>query len=54
MVSRRQLKNEVKPVIDIRNRAAQDALRNCDYLQVDISGDQIIVQGFMNDESDEN
>lgn len=54
VVSRRQLKNQVKPVIDIRNRAAQDALRNCDYLQVDISGDQIIVQGFMNDESVEN
>lgn len=51
VVSRRQLKNEVKPVIDIRNRAAQEVLRNCDYLQVEISGDQIIVQGYMNDEN---
>lgn len=50
-VSRRQLKDRVKPVIDIRNRSAQEALSECDYLQVEISGDQIIVQGFVKDES---
>ncbi|WP_145949576.1 DNA cytosine methyltransferase [Paenibacillus sp. Y412MC10] len=45
-VSRRVLKNSVKPVIDIRDREALSAFEGCEYLQVDIYGDRVVVQGF--------
>ena len=36
----------LKPVIDIRNMDALKAFDGSDYLQVEIYGDQVIVQGF--------
>jgi DNA (cytosine-5)-methyltransferase 1 len=47
-VSQRRLKKSVKPVIDIRGKAALSAFEGCDYLQVEIFGDSIVVQGFIN------
>jgi len=47
-VSRRHLKTSVKPVIDIRDRDALSAFEGCDYLQVEIFGQHVIVQGYVN------
>lgn len=45
-VSRRFLKDSVKPVIDIRHREALSAFEGCEYLQVDIYEDRVVVQGY--------
>lgn len=45
-VSKRQLENQIKPVIDIRNKKALSAFAQCDYLQVEIFHDQIIIEGY--------
>ncbi|MCG7317167.1 MULTISPECIES: hypothetical protein [Brevibacillus] len=36
----------VKPVIDIRNKEALAVFKECDYLQVQIYEEQIIVEGY--------
>ncbi|WP_240416538.1 DNA cytosine methyltransferase [Paenibacillus periandrae] len=46
-VSRRQLKESVKPVIDIRDKAALSAFEGCDYLQVEIFGEHVVIQGYV-------
>lgn len=45
-VSKRTTKTGVKPVIDIRNKQALSVFEQVDYLQVEISEDQIIVTGY--------
>lgn len=46
-VSKRQLKESVKPVIDIRDKEALEAFNGCDYLQVEIFGEHVVVQGYV-------
>ncbi|KRF20054.1 DNA cytosine methyltransferase [Paenibacillus sp. Soil787] len=50
-VSHRRLKESVKPVIDIRDKAALAAFEGCDYLQVEIFGDQVVVQGYVTEKA---
>ncbi|MFB0831525.1 DNA cytosine methyltransferase [Brevibacillus laterosporus] len=45
-VSKRVMSDGVKPVIDIRNREALAVFKECDYLQVQIYEEQIIVEGY--------
>ncbi|MBU8732554.1 DNA cytosine methyltransferase [Cytobacillus oceanisediminis] len=45
-VSKRKLKNDVKPVIDIRNKEAISLFKDCQFMQVEIFGDEIIIEGF--------
>ncbi|GED34870.1 DNA cytosine methyltransferase [Brevibacillus centrosporus] len=47
-VSRRKLKNEMmKPVLDIRDKNALSAFEGCEYLQVSIFEDKVVVEGFV-------
>ncbi|WP_223821860.1 DNA cytosine methyltransferase [Paenibacillus peoriae] len=46
-VSRRQLKEGIKPVIDIRNKDALATFKGCSYLQVEIFGEHVVVQGYV-------
>lgn len=48
-VSKRELKNQVKPVLDIRNKEALKAFDGCEYLQVEIYKNQIIVSGYVSE-----
>ncbi|WP_235332378.1 DNA cytosine methyltransferase [Paenibacillus terrae] len=50
-VSRRQLKEGIKPVIDIRNKEALSTFQGCDYLQVEIFGELVVVQGYVDAKS---
>lgn len=45
-VSKRKIKQGVKPVIDIRKKEALSLFKDSDYLQVSIYQDQILVEGF--------
>lgn len=45
-VSKRTTPTGLKPVIDIRNKKALSVFNDADYLQVDISQNQIIVTGY--------
>lgn len=40
-------RNAVNPVLDTRNKEAMEAFRGCDYLQVDIFNEQIVVSGYV-------
>jgi DNA (cytosine-5)-methyltransferase 1 len=46
-VSKRKLKKGEKAVIDIRKKEALSTFEDCDYLQVEIFEDQIVVEGFV-------
>lgn len=46
-VSKRELKQLTKPVLDIRNKEALSAFSGCEYLEVEIYEEQIIVRGFV-------
>ncbi|MDQ0255503.1 DNA (cytosine-5)-methyltransferase 1 [Evansella vedderi] len=46
LVSKRKLKDGVKPVIDIRDKKALSVFEGSDYLQVEIFDDKVIVQGY--------
>lgn len=43
-VSRRKLKET--PVIDVKNKEALSVFEGCDYLQVEIFGERVVVQGY--------
>lgn len=43
-VSRRKLKET--PVIDVKNKEALTVFEGCDYLQVEIFGERVVVQGY--------
>lgn len=43
-VSRRKLKET--PVIDVKNKEALTVFSGCDYLQVEIFGERVVVQGY--------
>lgn len=45
-VSKRAMSWGNKPVIDVRKKDALEVFRDCDYLQVEIYNDQIIVEVF--------
>lgn len=46
-VSKRKIKEGLKPVIDIRNKQALQAFEGCEYLQITIISDEkIIIEGF--------
>ncbi|MBG9776168.1 DNA cytosine methyltransferase [Brevibacillus laterosporus] len=45
-VSKRVMSDGVKPVIDIRKQEALAVFKECDYLQVQIYEEQIIVEGY--------
>lgn len=45
-VSKRQIKDEVKPVIDIRAKDALSIFKDVDYLQISMFEDEIIIEGF--------
>ncbi|WP_103109547.1 DNA cytosine methyltransferase [Brevibacillus reuszeri] len=49
-VSKRAVKNGQKPVLDIRSKEALSAFKGCDYLQVSIYDDQVIVEGFVQEQ----
>lgn len=49
-VSKRELKNGHKPVIDIRSKDALVALNGSDYWQVKIFDDQVVVEGYVEEE----
>lgn len=51
-VSKRKYKDSFKPVIDIRSKQALSTFDECEYLQVEIFEDKVIVQGFV--ETDQN
>ncbi|MDF0729005.1 DNA cytosine methyltransferase [Cytobacillus sp. S13-E01] len=48
-VSKRVLKETTKPVIDIRKKDALELFNGCDYLQVEIFNDKVIVEGYTED-----
>ncbi|EJW13811.1 C-5 cytosine-specific DNA methylase (plasmid) [Paenibacillus alvei DSM 29] len=45
-VSKRSIRDGMKPVLDIRNKQALAVFHECDYLQIEIYEDEIIVRGF--------
>lgn len=47
VVSKRQVTDGEKPVIDIRSKEALSVFAGADYLQVEIFQDQIVVEGFV-------
>lgn len=51
-VSKRTLKNIVKPVIDIRDSKVKDITSNCDYLMMKLYKDYIVVTGCVEKEVD--
>lgn len=51
-VSRRKLKAGFKPVIDIRKKEALSLFEESQFLQIEIYGDQIIVEGFSSENAD--
>jgi site-specific DNA-cytosine methylase len=50
-VSKRNFKDSIKPVIDIRNKDALRAFEACEYLQIEIHDDQIVVKGYSEEKS---
>lgn len=48
-VCKRDLKKMVKPVLDIRSKKALEVFEGCEYLQVEIHEDQIVVSGYVTD-----
>lgn len=46
IVSRRQHSGYIKPVLDIRNKRALQAFQGCEFLQVEIYEDKIVVSGY--------
>lgn len=52
-VSKRNIKSGIKPVIDIRKQEALSIFKNAPYLQVEIYGDQIIVEAFSEENAEE-
>lgn len=46
LVSKRQISEGLKPVIDIRNKEALSVFAGAEYLQVEIFQDQIVVEGY--------
>lgn len=46
-VSKRQMKDGLKPVIDIRNKEALSLFGDAEYLQVSIFNDQVVVESFV-------
>ncbi|WP_235851648.1 DNA cytosine methyltransferase [Heyndrickxia camelliae] len=48
-VSKRKIKDSIKPVIDIRSKDILSLLKNSSYLQVSIYGEHIVVGVFEND-----
>lgn len=47
-VSRRDTENGIKPVLDIRRKDALRSFADCDYMQVSIYNDRIVVEGYEN------
>ncbi|MFE8703965.1 DNA cytosine methyltransferase [Cytobacillus sp. FJAT-54145] len=45
-VSKRKLKDGIKPVIDIRSKEALSLFQGVSFLQVEIYGDEIVIEGF--------
>ncbi|MCY9763176.1 DNA cytosine methyltransferase [Paenibacillus alvei] len=45
-VSKRSIRDGMKPVLDIRNKEALAVFHECDYLQIEIFEQEIIVRGF--------
>jgi DNA (cytosine-5)-methyltransferase 1 len=50
IVSKRDMKQFVKPVLDIRNKEALSAFQGCDYLQVEIFEDQVVISGYASED----
>ena len=50
-VCQRELKNSVVPLIDIRNKASLAVFEGCSHLQITIYGDEVVVEGFMMEET---
>ena len=46
-VSKRQLKDGLKPVLDIRNKEALAALQGAEYLQVEIFKNEVRIKGYV-------
>lgn len=46
-VSRKKYKDGYKPVIDIRNKKALQAFKGCDYLQIEVYNERIVVRGYI-------
>lgn len=53
IVSKRMMKDGVKPVIDIRNKEALAVFEGSEFLQVEIMDDEIIVSGYVQEEKKE-
>lgn len=51
IVSKRMRQEEFYPVIDIRKKEVLSLFKGADYLQVNIFEDQILVEGFIKDET---
>lgn len=49
-VSKRQMRDGLKPVIDIRCQEAKNLFQDSDYLQVTIYSDRVLVEGFVDNE----
>lgn len=53
-VSKREIKDGVKPVIDIRNRAALAPFVGMSFLEVEIFEDKVLVKGFEEEKDEKN
>lgn len=53
VVSKRMVKDGIKPVIDIRNKEALAVFEGAEFLQVEIMEDEIVVSGYVQEEEKE-
>ena len=51
IVSKRIKNNNINPVIDIRKQEVLSVFQDCEYLQIEIFKDQILVEGYIYDET---